>query len=113
MAALDYFRSAMKKLHHDLLEAIKGLSQDQLHLQPLGKGNSIAFVLWHVVRTEDNVINFAWQKKPTVWIAEGWDKRFGMDPKTQGTGMTAEQAASIRIQDLNAFSKYMENVFKP
>lgn len=112
MGALDFFLSSTKNLHKDLTEAVKGLSQEQLHFRPLGRGNTIAFMIWHIVRTEDSVINFLWQKKPPVWNAEGWDKKFGMDPRAQGTGMTAEQAASIRIPDLGEFSKYMGKVFK-
>jgi DinB superfamily len=112
MGALEYFRSAMKKLHDSYREAVSDLTPEQLHFRPLDRGNSIAFMLWHVVRTEDTVVNFAWQKKPPVWNAEAWDKKFGMDPKAQGTGMTAEQAAALRISDLGEFRKYMENVFK-
>jgi hypothetical protein len=52
------------------------------------------------------------QKKAPVWNAEGWDKKFGMDPRAQGTGMTAEQAASVHIQDLDGFLKYTQNVFR-
>jgi len=64
------------------------------------------------VRTEDVVINFLMQKKAPVWNSEGWDKKFGMDPRAQGTGMTAEQAASVRIQDLDGFLIYRQNVFR-
>jgi uncharacterized damage-inducible protein DinB len=112
MNALQYFQSAIKELHNRLSDSIKDLSQEQLHFQPLGKGNHIAFTIWHCVRTEDTVINFLVQKKPPVWNAEGWDKKFGMDPRAQGTGMTAEQAASIRIPNLQDFRQYMENVFQ-
>lgn len=112
MGSLDYFRWAMKNFHHSFREAVKGLNLGQLHFRPLEKGNHIAFMLWHTVRTEDSVINFLWQKKAPVWNREGWDKKFAMDPRAQGTGMTPEQAASIRIADLTEFSKYMENVFK-
>ena len=112
MSTVEYFRAAMKDLHHSLADAVKSLSQEQLHFQPLGKGNHIAFILWHAVRTEDTVINFFLQKKPPVWNAEGWDKKFGMDPRAQGTGMSATQSAAIRIPDLGEFSKYMENVFR-
>ena len=112
MGAVAYFGSAMKSLHNHLTEAIKDLSQEELHFRPLGKGNHIAFMIWHAVRTEDAVINFFLQQKQPVWNAEGWDKKFGLDPKAQGTGMTAEQAAALRIEDLNEFSKYMEKVFK-
>ena len=112
MATVEYLRGAVKNFHNSLREAIKGLSHEQLHFQPLGKGNHVAFMLWHVVRTEDSVIHFMWQKKPPVWNAEGWDKKIGMDARAQGTGMTQEQASSIRISDPGEFSKYMENVFK-
>ena len=112
MGTLDFLRTSTKKLHNDFRDAIKDLKEEQLHFRPLGKGNHIAFALWHLVRTEDSVINFFLQKKAPVWNAEGWDKKFGMDPKAQGTGMTAEQAAAVRIQSLPDFLKYMENVFK-
>jgi len=112
MGSLDFFRSSLKNFHTSFRDAVKDLTDEQLHFRPLGKGNSIAFALWHTVRTEDSVVNFLLQKKPPVWNAEGWDKNFGMDPRAQGTGMTAEQAASIRIATLGEFLKYMENVFR-
>ncbi len=112
MNTVDYFLAAAKELHESLLEAVKGLSNDQLHFRPLGKGNHIAFTLWHCVRTEDAVINYLLQKRAPVWNAEGWDKELGMDGRAQGTGMTAEQAASVRIRDLEKFSKYSQNVFR-
>jgi len=112
MGALDFIRRSAKNLHNDFREALKDLNNQQLHFRPLGKGNHIAFVLWHLVRTEDSVVSFLLQKKAPVWNAEGWDKKFGMDPRAQGTGMTAEQAAAIRIQSLPDFLNYMENVFK-
>jgi uncharacterized damage-inducible protein DinB len=112
MGFLDFFRSSLKTNHDRFRDAVKDLTDEQLHYRPLGKGHSIAFALWHTVRTEDMVVNFLLQKKPPVWNAEGWDKKFGMDPKAQGTGMTAEQAASIRIASLEEFRKYMENVFR-
>jgi uncharacterized damage-inducible protein DinB len=112
MGALDFLRSSVKGFHRDFKDAVKDPNDEQLHFRPLGKGNSIAFILWHMVRTEDSVMNFLLQKKPPVWNAEGWDKKFGMDPRAQGTGMTAEQAASIRIPSLGEFLKYMDNVFR-
>ena len=112
MGMLEFFRPSMKTLHGNLMDALKDLTDEQLHFRPLGKGNPIAFMLWHVVRTEDSVVNFFLQKKPPVWNAEGWDKKFGMDPRAQGTGMPPEQAAALRIPNLADFLKYTENVFK-
>jgi hypothetical protein len=112
MGALEFFRPSLKTLHGSLVGAVKELTDEQLHFRPLGKGNQIAFIFWHAVRTEDTVMNLMLQKKPPVWNAEGWDKRFGMDPRAQGTGMSAEQAAALRIPSLPDFLKYTENVFQ-
>ena len=112
MGALEFFRPSLKTLHGSLMDAVKGLTDEQLYFRPLGKGNHIAFTFWHAVRTEDSVIHFFLQKKPPLWNAEGWDKKFGMDPRAQGTGMPAEQAAALRIPNLADFLKYTESVFK-
>ncbi len=112
MGSVDYFRSAMKNLHQSLNDAVQGLTEEQLHFRPLDRGNSIAFIIWHCVRTEDSVLNFLLQKKTPVWNAEGWDKKLDMDPRAQGTGMTTEEAAAVRIKDFAEFSKYMSNAFR-
>ena len=111
MGSIDYFRSAMKSAHKSLLDVIEDLTDEQLHFRPLDQGNHIAFIIWHYVRTEDMVLNFLLQKKKPVWNEEGWDEKLGMDPRAQGTGMTDEQAAAIKIQDKSAFLKYVENTF--
>lgn len=112
MGALAYFQSAMKNLHQGLTDAVKDLTEEQLHFRPMDKGNSIAFIIWHYVRTEDMVLNFLLQGKKPVWNTEQWDKKLGMDPRAQGTGMTAEDAAAVKIKDLKLFMQYMANEFK-
>jgi hypothetical protein len=112
MGALEFFQSEVKNLHQGLMEAVKDLTEEQLHFRPLDKGNHIAFNIWHYVRTEDTVLNFLLQKKKPVWNAEEWDKKLGLDPRSQGTGMTAEDAAAVRIKDMKLFLQYMENEFK-
>ncbi len=112
MGTLEFLRPNIKALHNNLMDAMKGLADEQLHFRPLGKGNHIAFIIWHAVRTEDSVMNFLLQKKAPLWNAEGWDKKFGMDPRAQGTGMTAEQSASLKISSLSDFLEYAKNVFK-
>jgi hypothetical protein len=112
MGLLEFLRPSLKTLHGSLMDAVKDLTDEQLHFRPLGKGNHIAFAFWHAVRTEDSVMNFWLQKKPPVWNVEGWDKKFGMDARAQGTGMSAEQAADLRISSLADFLKYSEKVFQ-
>jgi len=111
MKTIEYFRGVMKEAHKGLGAAVKDLTDAQLHFRPLEAGHSIAFTLWHYVRTEDIMIHVFLQNKKPVWNTEGWDQKLGMDAKSQGTGMTAEQAAAIRIKNLGEFLKYAERVF--
>lgn len=112
MGSLEYFRSAVKDMHKNYSDALEGLTDDQFHFRPLDSGNHIAFILWHYVRTEDSVLNFLLQNKKPVWNAEEWDKKLGLDPRAQGTGMSSEEAAAVRIKDIGHFKDYMANAFK-
>lgn len=111
MGTMDYFRTAISGMHKTYIDAVNELTDEQLHFRPMNKGNHIAFALWHMVRTEDLVLNFLVQQKPPVWNTQGWDKKLGMDPQAQGTGMSDEQAAALRISSLPDFIGYMEEVF--
>jgi len=109
MSSIDYFKNAVKAVHKDCVEAVQGLTDEQLHFRPMDKNNHIAFIIWHLIRTEDLVMNLLLQKKPPIWNAEEWDKKLEMESRSQGTGMTAEQAAAVRIKDIKEFIKYMDS----
>ncbi len=112
MKTIEYFREGMKEFHKSLSSAVKDLTDAQLHFRPPGSGNSIAFTFWHCVRTEDIMIHVFLQNKKPIWNTEGWDQKFGMEPRSQGTGMTAEQAGGVRIKNLGEFLNYVEKVFQ-
>ena len=111
MSRVAFIRNYLRSLQGALDEAAAGLSPEQAHWRPDGTGNHIAFVLWHYSRTVDNIIRFVLQRKPTVWMEGKWDERFGLDSKTQGTGMAPEDAAALRISDVPAFCDYMKRVW--
>jgi len=111
MGSIDYFRSAVKGLHGNLTDAMKDLTDEQLHFRPMDKGSPIAFIIWHCVRTEDLVVNLMLRKAKPIWNTEGWDEKLGLDHRAQGTGMSAEEAGAIRIKDLGAFMQYMANTY--
>ena len=112
MGTIDYFCSAMKDMHTNFIDAVKDLTDEQLYFRPLDKGNHIAFTFWHLVRTEDLVLNFLLQQKSPIWNEGGWDKKLEMDPQSQGTGMTDEQAAEVKITDMKEFLNYTKAVFE-
>jgi len=113
MNAVEFVRMELKRLHTMLDGTLSGLTPEQLHAIPANhpKANTIAWGLFHCVRTEDNVVRFVLQdRRPTVWMEGGYADRLGLPPVAQGTGMTVAEAQALRIKDLEIFRQYMRAV---
>lgn len=114
MTAQDLVHAELKRLHAMLGRSLDGLAPEQLHAIPAGHAaaNTIAWVVWHVVRTEDNVVRFVVQnRRPPVWVEEGYAAKLGLPPVAQGTGMSTAEAHALRIPDVDVFREYMRKVW--
>jgi len=109
---VDFIRSSLRQLHGSYKDAVSDLSDEQLHWRANERGHTAAFVLWHYYRTEDNIIQFVLQRKPTVWLDRGLDEKFGLHRTAQGTGMTLEEAQALRLSPKEDFLAYMDAVAK-
>src|ERR1051325_2429046 len=114
MTAVELVHMELRRLHTLLEKSLDGLTGEQLHAVPAQhpKANTIAWVIWHVVRTEDNVVRFVLQnRRAPVWTEGGYGEKLGLPPIAQGTGMTTEDAHALRIKDLELFREYMRKVW--
>jgi len=112
MALIQFLRDSLREMHRQYDEMLQDLTPEQLHWTAGEKGVHIAFVAWHVVRTEDNLVNFVLRRQPTIWIAEGYDQKFGLDRIHQGTGWSLEQARALRLPSAQAFLEYARKVWQ-
>lgn len=112
MATVDFIRASLKQMHNTYNDAIGDLAPEQMHWRANDRGLPISFILWHYVRTEDNIIQFVLQRKPTVWLEGGWDQKFGLHRTAQGTGMSLEEAQNLRLSPKEDFEKYMRAVWQ-
>jgi hypothetical protein len=114
MTAVEFVRAEFTRLHKMLDKSLADLTPAQLHAIPgsPSKANHIAWNLWHVARTEDNVVRFVLQKRrPPVWTEGGYAEKLGLPPVAQGTGMTTADAQALRINDLKLFGEYVQKVW--
>jgi hypothetical protein len=114
MTAVELIQLELKRLRKGLDGALNGLTAEQLHAVPADhpKANTIAWGVWHVVRTEDNVVRFVLQnRRPPVWTEGGYGEKLGLPPVAQGTGMSTDDAHAIRIKDLAVFREYLTKVW--
>jgi hypothetical protein len=107
----EILRTSLKSMHSLLDDAVNGMTAAQFNFRPSEGGVSAFFSLWHYVRTEDNIVNFVTQRKPTVWLEGGYDTRFGLPRTNQGTGMTTEEANAVRISDVPGWQQYQAQVW--
>ncbi|SDO63637.1 Uncharacterized damage-inducible protein DinB (forms a four-helix bundle) [Klenkia soli] len=76
--------------------AVDGLTPDQLAQAPRAGTNSIAWLVWHLTRVQDDhVADVAGHEQ--VYTADGWARRFDLPfpDAAHGYGMSAEDAAKV------------------
>lgn len=112
MELKDYLQREFHGMHRLWDAALEGLDDEGFNWRPNeDKSLSAAFSAWHYVRTEDNIVGFVLQRKPTVWMESGYDARFGLDSKAQGTGMSLEDAQNMRLAPLDQWKAYTREVW--
>jgi len=114
MTAVDYIRAELRRYHAMLDRSLEDITDAQVHATPGGNPqvNTIAWNLFHIVRTEDNIVRFVLQdRRSPVWTEGGYGEKLGLPPVAQGTGMTSEDAQALRIKDLALWKEYQQNVW--
>ncbi len=112
MDIIDFYRIEQKRLHDWMRNNVSDLSADEWHYVREGRGNNIAFIVWHCARTEDNILRFILQGRPTAWQEGKWHERLGLPPRVQGTGMATAEARTFHIADLKLFMEYANAVWQ-
>ena len=67
-----------------LTRALDGLTQEDITRAPAPDCNSLAFILWHVGRAEDLIVNRFIKHGSEIYETEGWWEMFGTPPAVQG-----------------------------
>jgi uncharacterized damage-inducible protein DinB len=83
-----------------MLQALDGLSADELDRQPGPDSNPIGWLTWHLTRVQDRHVS-AMQGKEQAWVTDGWHAKFERpaDLEDRGFGHTPEQVAAFRSPD--------------
>lgn len=112
MDIIDFYRAEQKRLHHEIRNSISNLTPEEWHYELPGSTNSIAFLVWHGARTEDNILRFILQGRNTIWNEGNWHERLALPQRVQGTGMATEEARAIHIADIPLFMQYVDAVWR-
>ncbi|MFC7340420.1 mycothiol transferase [Saccharopolyspora griseoalba] len=100
MTSADVLADAFSRVRGAVHEAVAGLDEDQLAHQVTPETNSIAWLVWHLTRVQDDHVADAAETEQ-VWQAQGWADRFGLDLDDEDTGYghAPEQVALVRASE--------------
>lgn len=97
-AAKSILRDSFDRVRQQVDAVTEGLSADDASWRPDPGANSIAWLLWHLTRVQDDhVADLAGTVQ--VWTS-GWHERFALpfDVAETGYGQNAEQVGQVRVE---------------
>jgi hypothetical protein len=95
--ALEVLHDLFGRVATDVHGAVEGLDEVALTHRVGGSANSIAWLVWHLTRVQDDhVADVAGTEQ--VWTAQGWAARFGLPFPTGATGygQGGDEVAAVR-----------------
>jgi hypothetical protein len=107
----DLLVDAFDRIRAGAREAVDGLSADQLAERPSPRANSIAWLVWHLTRIQDDhIADVAGVEQ--VWTSQGWHERFGLPFEAQDTGYghTSDEVAQVRGLGADQLVGYLDAV---
>lgn len=115
MSATATLEEAYGRIPDAVRRAVTGLDPSQLAFRPAGPGsaagNSIAWLVWHLARVQDNHIADA-AALPELWVVGGWAGRFALDldESDTGYGHSSAQVSKVRPASADLLVDYYDAV---
>jgi uncharacterized damage-inducible protein DinB len=102
---------AFGRIGEEVHAVVAGLDAAALAYRPDEDANSIAWLLWHLTRVEDDHVSEL-ARIDQAYVAGGWAARLGMAPDTSdiGYGHTSEQVAAVRFPTPDVLLAYFDAV---
>ncbi|MDG9717981.1 DUF664 domain-containing protein [Streptomyces sp. DH24] len=111
MHAKDILIEAYGRIREEVHATVEDLGPDDLNARPADDTNSIAWLVWHLTRVQDDHIADAFALDQ-VWLTRDWAKRFGLDLPRHDTGYghSAAKVAKVRVDSADLLTGYYDAV---
>jgi hypothetical protein len=112
MSAVDLLVDAFGRIAHLVHNVVDGLEPDQLAFRLDDEGNSIAWLIWHLTRIQDDHVADA-AGIEQVWKSDGWADRFALSLSGSDTGFghSSEEVAAVRIESPKLLTGYHDAAY--
>jgi uncharacterized damage-inducible protein DinB len=111
LTSASLLADAFGRVREAVHAAVTGLTPAQLAFRPYPDGNSIAWLIWHLTRIQDDHVAGVAQSGQ-VWQSGDWAPRFGLPPGSMehGYGHTPGQVAAITVDSAEVLTEYYDAV---
>jgi uncharacterized damage-inducible protein DinB len=113
MTVADVLVDAFGRIRGVVHQAVDGRKPSELAFRPDSQANSIAWLVWHLTRIQDDhVADVAGTDQ--VWTARGWAERFGLpfDPSDTGYGHGTDDVAAVGVESGELLTGYHDAVYQ-
>jgi uncharacterized damage-inducible protein DinB len=85
------------RIREEVHGAVEGLTDEQLVYRPDSQANSIAWIVWHLTRIQDDHVAGA-ARSSQLWTSAGWADRFTLPFANSATGYGhgSDQVAAVK-----------------
>lgn len=118
MTSADLLVDAFGRVRGVVRRVVTGLTPEQLSERVRGPGpgpraNSIAWLIWHLTRIQDDHVADAADVEQ-VWTSAGWVGRFGLpfEPRATGFGQTDAEVSAVTVKSGELLIGYHEAVYE-
>jgi uncharacterized damage-inducible protein DinB len=111
VTSAELLTDAYGRIREEVHGAVDGLTPEQLAYRVDGTANSIAWLVWHLTRVQDDhIADVAGFEQ--VYTADGWAERFGFPfpPSAIGYGHTSADVDAVRVDSPDLLVDYHEAV---
>lgn len=111
MALQEFIQKSVNRYYGSMLDAVEGLSREELTFQPKDGCMSIGFLVWHCARVHDFLVQIVMKGTGQLWIEAGWADRLNRgpaNPTDTGFGFGAEQVNGFAVPPMAALLEYAE-----
>jgi uncharacterized damage-inducible protein DinB len=111
MNVADLLVDGFGRVRGTVHSAVEGLTAEQLRTRPADEANSIAWLVWHLTRVQDDhVADVAGTEQ--VWTGEDWLSRFGLPFPAGDTGYGHRPAdvEALRVDEPDLLTGYYDAV---
>jgi hypothetical protein len=111
MTSADLLTDSFGRIRELVHEVTRGLSAAELPERIDDESNSVAWLVWHLTRIQDDHLADA-SGREQVWTAQGWAGRFALpfEAGATGYGHSSADVAAVRVPSAELLTGYHDAV---